>query len=117
MQERLRLRSNIGLASQIDAIVKDRVAEQADVAKDLSSLASLASPRLASRLGLACAMQKAAPFGAAFPLSADRGLSSGESPQSEGRVHQACRERRETMRHSTTSFPLLNSEREMGACL
>jgi hypothetical protein len=62
-------------------------------------------------------LQKAAPFGAAFPLSADRGLSSGDSPQSEGRVHQACRERRETMRHSTTSFPLLNSKREMGACL
>jgi hypothetical protein len=109
MQERLQLRSNIEPGSQIDAIVKDRVAEQADVAQDLSSLAS--------RQGLACAMQKAAPFGAAFPLSADRGLSSGDSPQSEGRVHQACRERRETMRHSTTSFPLLNSKREMGACL
>ena len=103
-----RLASDIGLRRDVSPVVEDGVYEQHDVTLDPSS------PGLPAQPG-SPEMRKAAPYEAAFPLSADRGSSSGEDPRGGGRVHQACRKRRETMRHSTTSFPLLKSKREMGA--
>lgn len=60
-------------------------------------------------------MRKAAPFGAAFPLSAEAATMSGaDVPRGGGRAHPLRRDRHVTMRHRTTSFPLLNDGADVG---
>lgn len=53
--------------------------------------------------------------GTAFPLSANAACSGEQALRGGGQAHELCRARHMTMRHQTTSFPLLNDKADVGA--